>query len=107
MESELNKVGYSVQWINLGILDQEFFKSQIEKQRESDHEGWEHYRYGAYLNWERMNDSFTDKSIHNITTIVSQDSDQPMARSFLKELMASGKLTNHQVEKLNEFLRNT
>ncbi|WP_127560382.1 hypothetical protein [Saccharospirillum alexandrii] len=77
-----------------------FFELQLKDYNETGHEGWEHYRYGAFINWLKAHQTFTDQQIEEVAELINDDNDKPMAKGFAKELINSGKLTELQIIKL-------
>jgi hypothetical protein len=100
MNDLLAKFGYSHRWVETGVLTKAFFELQLKDHNETGHEGWEHYRYGAFINWFKSHGAFTDQQIRDIAELINSDNDKPMAKSFAQELINSGKLTDIQIAKL-------
>ncbi|WP_432453759.1 hypothetical protein ACRRS0_22550 [Agarivorans sp. QJM3NY_29] len=82
------------------MLEEQYFSSQVKDQESSGHEGYEHYRYGAFIHWLRTRDSATDQEIAQFLELTLNDTDVVMGGSAAIELLKCQWITDAQFEKV-------
>lgn len=98
--SLLKKFGYSTKWVEYQFLEEKYFSTQVEDQENSGHEGYEHYRYGAFINWLKNRDSASDQEIEQFLDLSLSDTDIVMGGSAAIELLKCHWITDSQFEKV-------
>ncbi len=60
LDKSLKILGYTKQWINFGIIDEDILSKQISLFNISDDKNEEHYRLGAFRSYFDCKKSFSD-----------------------------------------------
>jgi len=105
LNESLSLLGYTVKWLDYGLLTQELLSEQLHAFRSGDDKNTEHYRYGAFRNYLRTKETLTDVEFANYTQVASSDQNQVMAGAALIDLFTKIRLSDDQFDKLIAHLK--
>ncbi|OCQ22247.1 hypothetical protein A7985_10720 [Pseudoalteromonas luteoviolacea] len=66
VESAMSRLGYSVEWLSLGILTEDYILAQYAEIENSEDKNAEHYRCGAFTDYLNSKKELTDFEVHNV-----------------------------------------
>ena len=93
----IKQLGYTVQWLKWGIVDQTYLESQHTEYARSDDKNQEHYRCRAFLDFIGRNSCLTDDVIDKIFRLTDSGPDGcNLTANRIIELIVSGILTDDQ-----------
>ncbi len=92
----LKTLNYHKNWLNFGFLTVDNLINQANKFHQGYDKNTEHFRYNSFIEFINAHQKFTDLQIEQFIILVSQDIDDVMAGSALRELYLSEKLSDHQ-----------
>lgn len=93
----IKQLGYTIQWLELGIVDQAYLESQYTEYARSDDKNQEHYRCRAFLDFIGRNSCLTDDVIDKIFLLTDSGPDGcNLIANRIIELIVSGILTDEQ-----------
>lgn len=101
---DLIKLGYTVHWIDYGVLTKDQFLKQEEDFNKSDGIRTEHYRAETFSNWIKSRDRITETELKQFLYLVKSDPNELMAGMAISELYSSELLTDSQFEYLTNKL---
>ena len=94
---------YTQGWFDLGIVDEEYVRSQFKEFQASEDKDQEHYRYRAYIKFFKRKRSLTDDEIDKIFSLKDDDPDQcDMKGVWIGELIRNPILTDKQYFAIEE-----
>ena len=100
---ELATLGYTIKWLEYGILSAEQLKVDLaEFQKDDGDPNIEHYRYRTAMNFLRGKTQWIDEEVEHLLEVVAEDPDGDMSRSVALALLKCDTLTDQQFYKLNE-----
>lgn len=105
-QTDLEKLEYTQNWLDFGILSEEFLVKQLAEFEQGEDKNTEHFRYATFSQFIRKHDRFSDLQVQNFIHLVEQDNDNLMAGSALKGFYQCGKLTPSQFESVEQALCN-
>jgi hypothetical protein len=97
VEEILQALGYTHEWLEWGIVDEEYLRSQYAKYSQSDDKNQEHYRCQGFLDYLNLLQQVTDEMIDRIFLLTDAGPDGcDLTVNRLFELIGSGILTDEQ-----------
>lgn len=103
-QADLIKLKYTQNWLDFGVLSEDFLAKQIAEFERGEDKNTEHYRYATFCKFIQENDSFSDLQVQNFISLIEQDNDKLMAGSALKGFYKCGKLIPSQCESVEQAL---
>ena len=95
----LDRLGYAVEWLEWGLLDDGLVQSQLATLERDGEHGTEHFRYAAFsalLRRKAIEDLLVDRYLR----LAELDPDPGMARSAVFDLMEHAGLTDDQLARV-------
>ncbi len=105
IEQNLEKLDYTIHWMEFGVLGVEELDDQISIYNQGEDRHTEHYRYKTLKAYIAQKTDFTTVQIENIISLALNDKDKLMSSSVPVELLRKNVTTNEQTEKLAIVLR--
>ena len=97
VEAILQALGYTSEWLEWGIVDEAYLRSQYAKYCQSEDKDQEHYRWRAYLDFIRRSSCLSDDVIDKIFLLRDAGPDGcDLTDNRIIELIYSGILTDEQ-----------
>lgn len=101
---DLIKLGYTVHWVDYGVLTEDQFLKQEQDFDKSDGLRTEHYRAETFSNWIKSKDRITETELKQFLFLVKSDTNELMAGTAITELYSSDLLTDSQFDYLTNKL---
>jgi hypothetical protein len=103
LESNLEKLGYSTAWLDIGIISENLIIEEMKKFYTDPHP--EHWRYRNLVNFLKNKIFLNDNEFDGILLIIYNDPDKAMITSFCIEMMHKLSLTSNQMIQLEIFFK--
>ncbi len=97
---KLSKLGYTKKWIRYEFITPEIFEKQLNHFLASEEKVQENYRFTSFVTWLDSKEKISDRELANFVELATEDSNEHMAGSAVKELIESPKITDKQFENL-------
>lgn len=78
---------FTQRWFDLGIVDEAWIAQAIHEYRESDDQGDEHYRYGAFRRFLSQHPQLTPEQCEGIFELGAADPDWTMGQSIMLDML--------------------
>ena len=104
IEADLERLGYTMKWIDSGILTPEVLSEQVNSASENTDSKFEHERLGVLRKWISERIERSDIQIEAFIEIAQSDPDKNMSGSALMEMLDNGNLTSLQFERIASIL---
>jgi hypothetical protein len=102
IETAMEKLHYSRQWLGYGFLDDQMLNDQL-REFETDTDGSpEHYRFNAFERVLSENTQLDNSIIDHFVELAELDEDQTMAQAALGLLARQKSLTKQQLSRLKD-----
>lgn len=98
------RLNYTPDWLNVGILTEGVFESQLQEFAIGEDTNTEHFRYRTFAAYLSKQATFSDTQIQNIIQIFQLDQDKAMAGASLARLLKVLSLTDKQFTEVSEAL---
>ena len=95
---DILKLGYTKKWIDYGFLTEEILSKQIAEFEKEGTKPVEHYRYTLFVNWLKGKEALNNEEINNFIVLCTDDKDNRMSGSAIKDLFLSDKISDEQFE---------
>jgi hypothetical protein len=95
------RLGYGKKWFDYGFLDLKALAEQELRFETGDDHNPEHYRFGAFRSVLKSRTSLSGEDVDHYIELASEDPDQEMGRSALKELAQWPHLAESEYRKLS------
>ncbi|WP_445359513.1 hypothetical protein [Microbulbifer sp. ANSA005] len=93
----MERLGYTQEWIDRGVISEEFLALQYHEINNSEDQNAEHYRWGGFLNYIRGKSTLSDNEVENIFALEDRGPDDiDLHINRVIELIQSGLLTDEQ-----------
>jgi hypothetical protein len=103
LEQILRKLGYTRQWVEVGVIDEKLLRTQFNAYELSDDKNEEHYRYQAFALFLREKEGLNDNEVQSLLVLEDcGDDGVNMEASRAIMLLDSGLLTDQQLADLAE-----
>jgi len=104
IEKAIKRLGYTTDWLDLGIINEESLLAQLAKLNQSDEKNTEHYRQKTFNSFIDKQSQLTDVQLDNILQLTDNGPDKAdLHVQRIIALIYSGILTNQQFEKLSQY----
>jgi hypothetical protein len=104
LDRMMAKLGYTQEWLDLGIVDADSVREQYAEFQHSDSKNHEHYRWVAYVGYLGRMTELADSEVERIFALKSKGQDGcDLSVSRIIELISSDILTDEQIEALTRF----
>lgn len=100
LKDKLSKIGYSILWLDYGILTIEYLVEQEVVFDNCEDQNTEHYRYSTFRQYLSSKDNLSDTELDNYLRLTFLDIDPLMAGSAAIDLFNRTNLTEQQFQKL-------
>lgn len=106
---KLSLLGYSIEWIEQGLLTEELLNKQIEELKKDEEEknivddSTEHYRNAAFYHFIENRNIITDAEIEALIIVANTESED-LYKGAISSLLEKNYLTDKQFEKLATYL---
>ncbi|MGL6342652.1 MAG: hypothetical protein ACRC80_26360 [Waterburya sp.] len=77
-----NKLQFTQDWIDAGIIDSQSLAKIKEKYLEEKDDNYEHYRWFAFRSFLKVNPKISAETLHKIYILAKKDPDYGMGRSM-------------------------
>jgi hypothetical protein len=81
------RLKFTRRWFDLGIVDDAGVALAVREFRESDDQGDEHYRYGAFVHFLRRHPTLTPRQCRELFDLGAGDPDRPMGTSIMLDIL--------------------
>lgn len=78
---------FTRRWFELGIVDDAWIALAVREYRESDDQGDEHYRYGAFRHFLKRHPTLTAEQCHELFALGADDPDRVMGTSIMLDVL--------------------
>jgi|GEM_PF-2480152 len=100
----LERLGFTQDWIDYGIISEEFVFKLFDEILNSEDQNAEHYRSGAFGKYIKSKDSLTNEEIRKIFKLQDDGPDKcDLHANRIICLIQSGLLTKQQLDSLTEY----
>src|SRR5688572_7091488 len=82
-----DELKFSRRWFDLGIVDDTCVALAVREYRESDDQGDEHYRYGAFVHFLRRRVALTPRQCRELFDLGADDSDRETGTSMMLDIL--------------------
>lgn len=104
IETAYRRLGYTPQWISLGIITKDYLLGQLEEINNSEDQNAEHYRCGGFRNYLDSKSKLSDFEIEAIFTLKDNGPDNcDLHHNRVIELIHSEILTDEQIEFIAKY----
>ena len=105
IKKSLLELGYNQNWLDYGIIDEEYLLNQYRIFQSSDDKNTEHYRYMAFLDYLKNKTLLTDLEMENCIKLKDEVIDGLSSyENRIHELIRFPFLTDQQFEKIDGLL---
>ncbi len=95
----LSALGYSEEWLDLGVLDSELLRAQYERMQSGGSQKTARYRAEAATLWLAVDVSLDDEEIDGFVSLMKAEPDAKLAKSCIAELIRSPRIDLEQLER--------
>ena len=104
IDAILRELGYTQEWLEAGVLDEEYLRQQYEKYLHSDDKNQEHYRACAFDHFLQNKDSLSDAELEAILHLRDEGPDGcDFSYGRILELLYSAVLSDEQHDELSNY----
>ena len=104
IEAILRELGYTREWLEAGVVDEECLRQQYEEYLHSDDKDQEHYRAGAFSQFLQNKDSLSDAELEAILHLRDEGPDGcDLSEGRILGLLYSHLLSDEQHEELSRY----
>lgn len=103
-EKALKRLGYNQDWLNFGIITEEYLMLQYDEIKTSKDQNAEHYRSGGFGAYLRSKDVLTDDEVKNIFVLKDDGPDRcDLHEDRILLLIDSDLLSDIQLESISKY----
>ena len=81
------RLGFTRRWYDLGLVDDAWVAWAVREFRESDDQGDEHYRYGAFVHFLRRHAALSPQQCRDLFELGADDPDWNMGASIMLDVL--------------------
>jgi hypothetical protein len=82
-----DELKFTRRWFDLGIVDDAWVDLAVREYRNSDDQGDEHYRYGAFVHFVRRHPALTPQQCRELFDLGAEDPDWTMGTSIMLDVL--------------------
>ena len=93
---ELEKLGYTKNWVNFGLLDKALFEEQLKDFESEKEQNNSRFRYNTFMKWFRSKKAISDRELDHFLVLTKEDEDKEMAGKAITQLFTSALISEDQ-----------